>query len=219
SAKGEAVLPSTIDVFVNGQRVAQQNVAPGPFSIDRVPAINGAGQMQVVVTDALGRQQVLSQPYYSGPTLLREGLAEYSLDMGGVREDYTARSNEYGDLIGAATYRRGLSDTVTAEVHAEGQSGGPHAVGFQTSVQGGDFGVTSLTTALGGDGALGWLGGVGFERSSAHFDFFAETRYASDDFEQLGTDARSQRPKQRTFGGLGFNFGEYGNLRLSCGRQ
>jgi len=219
SAKGEAVLPSTIDVFVNGQHDSQENVAPGPFSIDRVPAINGAGQMQVIVTDALGRQQVLTQPYYTGPALLRAGLDEYSFDAGAVRENYTTSSNDYGDFVAAATYRRGLSDEVTAEVHAEGEAGGSHAIGFDTAIQVGDLGVTSLTTAFGGDGRLGWLGGVGFERSSTYLDVFAEVRYASDEFAQLGSDATTQRPKQRTFGGLGFNFGDYGNLRLSYGRQ
>ena len=83
---------------------------PGPFTIDRLPAITGAGQMQVVVTDALGRQQVITQPYYSGRTLLRQGLNEYSFEAGAIREDYGLRSNAYGDLILAGTFRRGLTE-------------------------------------------------------------------------------------------------------------
>ena len=71
TASGSAVVPSTVDVFVNGRQVASEAVPPGPFTLDRLPAITGAGEMQVVVTDALGRQQVLTQPYYSGNRLLR----------------------------------------------------------------------------------------------------------------------------------------------------
>jgi len=218
-AKGEAILPSTVDVLMNGQRVAQQNVPPGPFSIDRVPAINGAGQMQVIVTDALGRQQVFSQPYYTGPALLRAGLDEYSLDAGAVREDYATRSNAYGDFVTSGTFRRGFTDHFTAEFHAEGHAGGAIAAGVDAAVQAGDFGVATLTGALGGDGNLGWLGGVGFERSGARVSLFAQSRYASEDFEQLGTTDRIDRPKLRTFGGFGFNLGGYGNLQLSYGRQ
>ena len=71
AAQGEALVPSTVDVFVNGRQVASAAVPPGPFAIDNVPALTGSGQLQVVVTDVLGRQQVLSQPYYSGMALLR----------------------------------------------------------------------------------------------------------------------------------------------------
>jgi outer membrane usher protein len=218
-AEGEAVLPSTVDIFVNGQRVASEEVPPGPFTIDRVPPITGAGQLQVVVTDALGRQQVLSQPYYTGPTLLRAGLSEYSLEAGAIREDYAMRSNAYGDAVAAATLRRGISDYFTTEVHAEGQSSGAGAAGLDMAVQVGTLGVASLTAAAGGKDDLGWLGGIGFERNAPRVSVFARTRFASESFAQLGTATQRDRPKQRSFGGLGFAFGRYGNLQLSCGLQ
>ena len=102
AARGSAIVPSTVDVFVNGAQVASQDVPPGPFTIDHVPSISGAGQMQIVITDALGRQQVLSQPYSTGPALLRAGLNEYSVELGSMREDYGYASNVYGDLVAAA---------------------------------------------------------------------------------------------------------------------
>jgi outer membrane usher protein len=219
SAKGEALLPSTVDVLMNGQRVAQEQVPPGPFNIDRVPTMNGAGQMQVIVTDVLGRQQIISQPYYTGPALLRAGLQEYAFDAGAARDDYATRSNAYGQAMMAGTYRRGITDSLTAEVHAEGESGGGRAVGIDAALQAGDIGVATLTTAMGGDGATGWLGGLGFEHAGASLSLFAQTRYTSRDFAQLGSDVRSVLPKLRTFGGLGFGFGKLGNLQLSYGRQ
>ncbi len=219
SARGEAMLPSTVDVFVNGQRIASEDVAPGPFTIDRVPAINGAGQMQVVVTDALGRQQVLSQPYYSGPSLLRAGLNEYSIDAGVIREDYAIRSNAYGDMMMAGTFRRGITDQVTAEVHAEGESGGAHAAGVDAALQVGTLGIANLTAAAGGESGVGWLGGIGLQRSGTRLSVFAQTRFMSEDFSQLGTVERTDRPKRRTLGGIGFALGRYGNLQLSYGEQ
>lgn len=218
-AAGEAVVPSTVDVFVNGRRVASQDVPPGPFTIDRVPAVTGAGQMQVVVTDALGRQQVISQPFYTGPTLLRAGLDEYSIEAGAVREDYATASNEYGDLLLAGTWRRGITDRLTAEVHAEGQAGGAVAAGLDAAVQVGTIGILSLTGATGGDGNLGWLAGAGFERNGPRFSAFARTRYASERFAQLGTGPVEDRPRRLTFGGFGVGFGRYGNAQASFGQQ
>ncbi len=219
STQGEAVMQSTVDVFVNGQRVASEEVPPGPFTIDRVPPITGAGQLQVVVTDAFGRQQVLSQPYYSGRSLLAAGLDEYSVELGAIREDYTISSNSYGNAVVAGTFRRGFTDRFTAEVHAEGQQHGASALGFDTASQIGTLGIVSLTGAVGGDGKLGWLGGVGFERNGPRLSVFARTRYTTSDFAQLGTQDLEERPKQRTFAGLGLNFGSAGNTQLTYGVQ
>jgi outer membrane usher protein len=218
-AQGEAIVPSTVDVFVNGRRVASEEVLPGPFTIDRLPPITGAGQMQVVVTDALGRQQVIAQPYYTGPTLLRAGLNEYSFEAGAIREDYALRSNAYGDLVMAGTFRRGITDRFTAEVHAEGQADGASAAGVDTAWQVGTIGILTLTAAAGGDDDIGWLGGVGFEHNGHPVSVFARTLYASEDFAQLGTSVQRDRPKQRSFGGVGIDLNHYGNLQVSYGQQ
>jgi outer membrane usher protein len=218
-AQGEAIVPSTVDVFVNGRRVASEQVPPGPFSIDRLPPITGAGQMQVVVTDALGRQQVVSQPYYTGPTLLRAGLNEYSFEAGAIREDYGLSSNAYGDVMLAGTLRRGFTDHFTAEVHGEAQLGGATAAGLNAAWQAGNLGIVSLTAAAGGDGSIGYLGGAGFERNGQRFSVFMRTLYGSKEFAQLGTTARAGRLKQLSFGGMGFDLGRRGNVQVSYGRQ
>ena len=218
-AQGEALVPSTVDVFINNRRVASEDIPPGPFTIDQLPPMTGAGQMQVVVTDALGRQQVLAQPYYTGPTLLRAGLNEYSVEVGAIREDYAQASNTYGDLIVAGTFRRGLTDNFTAEVHAEGQADGAGAAGLDTAWQVGSVGVVTLTAAAGGDEEIGWLAGAGFERNARQFNVFVRTRYATEEFAQLGTATLRDRPRQRSFGGVGFALGRYGSLQFSYGRQ
>jgi outer membrane usher protein len=79
SAGGEAVVPSTVDIFVNGQQVGSTEVPAGPFVIDRLPAVTGTGNVRLVVNDALGRTQVVTLPFYSSPALLRPGLKQYSV--------------------------------------------------------------------------------------------------------------------------------------------
>ena len=220
AAQGSAVVPSTVDVFVNGNRVASQDVPPGPFTIDHVPAITGAGQMQVVVTDALGRQQVIAQPYYTGPALLRAGLDEYSLDVGALRENYGYESNDYGDLLAAATFRRGFTDRFTAEAHAEVQADGGSAFGLEGAWQVGRFAIVTASAAAGGDDdGTGWLAGLGVEHDRGRLSLFARSQFASEEFAQFGTADLEQRPRQRTFAGLGFDLARYGALQLAWGLQ
>jgi outer membrane usher protein len=220
AAQGEAVVPSTVDVFVNGRPIASEQVPPGPFSIDRLPVLTGAGQLQVVITDALGRQQVLTQPYYSGTALLSQDLAEYSVELGSVRGDYGTRSFGYGDMIGVASYRRGLSNTLTAGTRAEAQANGIYALGADAAWQAGYVGILTAHLATGGDSdGAGFTTGIGVEHSGQKFSAFAQTQYASRSFIQTGMAGLQYTPRQRTFGGLGFNFGEYGNARVAYGLQ
>ncbi len=93
TASGSAVVPSAVDVFVNNQRVYSQQVQPGPFTIDQLPAVTGAGDVNIVVRDALGREQVLTQSFYSSPVLLAAGLNQYSFAAGKIRENYALQDS------------------------------------------------------------------------------------------------------------------------------
>lgn len=73
SFAGEAVLPSTVDLYINGVRQASQRVAPGRFQLDAMPALNGIGQAQLRVTDINGHSSALEFPLYGAPELLQPG--------------------------------------------------------------------------------------------------------------------------------------------------
>ncbi len=51
------------------------------------------------------------------------------------------------------------------------------------------------------------------------FSAFAQTQYASRSFVQSGMAELLFTPRQRTFAGLGFNLGQYGNAQLAYGLQ
>ena len=119
SVSGKALLPSTVDVYVNNALRSRQNVNAGPFSLQNLPAITGAGEVQVVVKDLLGREQLISQPFFASPSLLREGLVEDSYEFGWQRQNYGLKSNDYSDPFAAATYRKGLSSSLTGEARVE----------------------------------------------------------------------------------------------------
>jgi outer membrane usher protein len=121
SVTGKALLPSTVDIYVNNALRSRQKVNTGAFSIQNLPLITGSGDLQVVVKDMLGREQLISQSFFSSPQLLREGLVEDSVEFGWIRQNYGTVSNDYGDPFASTTWRKGLSPRLTAEWRAEVQ--------------------------------------------------------------------------------------------------
>lgn len=117
---GAAALPSTVDLFVNGQRVAGGSVKPGPFALDTLPPINGVGEANLVVTDMLGRSIATTMPFYVSSALLRPGLTDYAASFGAFRQNYGFRNFDYGQLAASASVRHGVSDSITLEGHVEG---------------------------------------------------------------------------------------------------
>ncbi|WP_374439715.1 fimbria/pilus outer membrane usher protein [Pseudomonas panipatensis] len=117
---GEAAVPTTLDLFINGYRNGSYQLEPGPFSISNLPFINGAGQAQLVTTDALGRQVSTRVPFYVSSDLLRPGLADFSAALGSLRRNYGLSSFDYGPGAASASLRYGMTPWFTLESHAEG---------------------------------------------------------------------------------------------------
>jgi outer membrane usher protein len=121
---GSATLPSQVELYINGMRQYSGNVPAGQFQLNTVPSINGAGNAQMVLTDALGRVTSLDFSLYNTQQLLQKGLSDWSAELGVVREAYGLRSFEYGhDPLGSGTWRYGFSNSFTGEVHGEATNG------------------------------------------------------------------------------------------------
>jgi outer membrane usher protein len=218
---GNATVPSTVDVFVNNNLVTSSQVPAGPFVIDRLPAVSGTGDVSVVVRDALGREQVVTQSFYSSPTLLAPGLTQFALDVGNVRNNYALESNDYGSMLGEYSYRRGITDNFTIEGHAEYQAGDAHAAGVNAVYGVGQIGTVNFTAASGGDSSgSGFLSGVGFEHRGSNTSFVASSLWATSDFAQVGQAVDpAMRLRQRNLVQSGMGLGRFGSLSLAYVRQ
>lgn len=116
----DATLPSSVELFVNNVRQYEQEVAPGPFVISDFPRLVGSGRAVVVVTDALGRSTQTSVPLYVDYQRLAPGLSDFSVEAGVLRRGFGVDSTDYGDdPVASASYRRGLHEHVTLELHGE----------------------------------------------------------------------------------------------------
>lgn len=215
---GTAVVPSTVDVFVNNQRVSSLNVPPGPFVVDNVPAVSGAGDVRVVVRDALGREQSMTQSFYSGVSLLAPGLSQYSADLGPVRKDYALANFHYGAMFGAGTYRRGLSDSLTVEGHGEFVAGDAHALGINFAKRIDILGILTATLAAGGNAdGNGLLAGVGWERRERRWSLVFNTSYATSNYRQVADAVITGFvPRTRTLAQASLDFGPRGSLAVAA---
>lgn len=220
--RGEAALPSTVDVYLDNARMARGEVPAGPFDLADVPVITGQGELRMVVSDPLGRQQIVTQPYYASPQLLKPGLRDFSYEAGTVREDYGIASARYGRFMLAATDRLGLAPDFTRELRAEilaGQqtlgAGGvwllPRLGGFYPGTLG--FGAAVSHSQAG----PGHLLSLGLERQARDFSFHLRAEHAARNFVQLG-QSPGRSPRQTLTAGAGFSPGGNG-LGLGYLRQ
>jgi len=185
--KGEAALPSTLDVYVNNSQRLQSRVPAGPFDLNELPVVTGQGEIRTVVKDLLGREQVVRTPYYVSPALLKPGLRALSVDVGFEREDYGLRSNRYGRLLASVTERRGLTERLTAEWRAE-------ASGRQLALGAGGWwlwpalGTLSAATAVSQarQAGRGWMLQSGLDRQAQDWSGSLQWRHASRGFSQAG---------------------------------
>ena len=218
---GSAALPSTVDLLVNQRRQGSESVPAGPFELTDVPVANGAGELQLVVTDLLGRETVLRQDYYVAPGLLAVGLSDFSHEIGWLRRGYGSEDDRYDEAFAASSYRRGIRDWLTVGGRVEWQRE-RQAAGLGIGLRVGLLGVVggSLAHSRGdaGDGSRMELsaqritrrGGLSLRWSRADEDFR--------DFGSLDGSHRVREEVQLSFGrrlGQRVQFGAHATHRTT----
>ena len=121
---GSAALPSTLDLYVNQQKIYSGLVPSGPFDIKQLPFISG-NEVTLVTTDATGQQSITKKPYYFSSKILAKGINEFSVDVGVPRYNYGLYSNDYDDATFASgAIRYGYSNSLTLSSGAEASTDG-----------------------------------------------------------------------------------------------
>lgn len=116
---GVSAAPSTVQLYVNDVLRKVSEVPAGPFVIDNIGGLSGAGETKLVVRDILGREVVYVQRFFTSGQLLAVDLADWSVETGWLREDLGVRSFSYGNRFLSGTYRRGITNGVTLETRGE----------------------------------------------------------------------------------------------------
>lgn len=182
---GEAAVPSSVDLFINGYKASSDNVQPGPYTLTNVPFINGAGEAVVVTTDALGRQVSTTVPFYVTNTLLQKGLADFSVAAGNLRRDYAIEDFNYGTGVTSGSLRYGLTDNFTLESHAEAASDLALG-GVGGNLRLGNFGVLNSSISQSRfDGRQGQQWGLGYQYNSQRYSLSYQRLERYDEYADL----------------------------------
>lgn len=146
--QGTSSAPSTVELYINDVLRQTSNVPTGPFAISNFPLLTGSGQARVVVRDVLGRETVVVQPFFSHSALLEQGLSDWSVELGAVRQNLGQDNGNYGQRFGSGLVRYGLSKQTTLEASTQlGRDTQTVGASINQALPLGVFGYTSLATS------------------------------------------------------------------------
>jgi outer membrane usher protein len=221
-----AAVPSTVDVLVDGVRQYSQTVQPGPFQIRSLPTVSGAGEVAVAVKDELGRQTLVTLPFYGSPQLVAPDLASYSVEIGTVRQSYGGPNDSYRNAAAIGSLRYGLFDWLTPETHGEFGAGLQEA-GLGATIRAGSLGVISLagagssaTVAIPATAAkqtrvTGGSGTISLSRQSRQVSFSVTAAAATPGFRDTAAVNGAPYPRLILNTSISRSFGRWGGASLS----
>lgn len=218
--EGIATTPSQIEIYQQGRVLQTQRVPPGRFVLENLPgAVSGLGGYTIVVRDAFGREQRFDRPYYLASTFLKDGIHDYSYNIGLKRKAFGRESFQYGDVNALAFHNLGLWDRINVGLSAEGSKDLIH-FGPTSAFQFGTYGVASLATALSHSESKSGFGGLfAYEFLSRLFSARLLLRAFSSDYLNLSLASVAQRSKLEANLSVGLSLDRLGFLTSEVSRS
>ena len=211
SITGEAAVPSTVNVLADGNLGASSEIAPGPFEIPQLPVVSGAGTISMTLTNSLGQQVTLTQPFYASSAMLAPGLQTFAVQSGLVRREWGTLSNDYGKMAGAAIYRRGLSRKFTFESSVEGTPG-TFIAGMGGVAQIGNLGVANFAIAPSfGSGQFGAQYSAGAQRIGRVFSLGGSAIVANRNYRDVASLNGAGVPRKQLSGFTSLSLRRFGS--------
>ncbi len=213
--RGAVTLPTQAEIYMDGVLVGKQAITPGSFELKNLYSYTGSHNIDVVLRDPFGNIQRISYPAYFSTQLLREGLHEYSYNVGFLREQYGVESNDYGKAVFSAFHRYGLTNALNIGARAEG-SDGIYNGGISTALLVPRAGAFTLSFA--GSSANGKKGSAGSFQHSYQLGSFNTNvllRGFSRDYATVGSSLQSDRTKYEIGLGMGFLADPLGSFSLA----
>ncbi|MGZ5269349.1 MAG: fimbria/pilus outer membrane usher protein [Ramlibacter sp.] len=217
--RGVSAAPSTVELYVNGVLRQVTQVPAGPFAVDNAAALTGGGEARLVVRDILGREVVITQPFFTSSSLLTAGLSDWSVEAGAVRHDLGTTSASYGPGFTSATWRYGVSNDLTTEARSElsrsVQTAGLGLVGLLPLNVLGRMALSASTQDRAGSGRQ-WL--VGFEKQWFKTVMQGQVQVATQDYRTLGQPEQAQVSKLQAGFNMSHTTSQYGTFGFAAVR-
>ena len=215
---GSVTLPSELEIYMDGNLFLSEDLSPGEFDLRNIFPREGAGLMEIVIRDPLGREERLQNPFYLTTALLKKGFHDYSYSMGFVREDFGIKSFEYGDLALSGFHLYGLHDFITIIFNTEASKKrynlGPSAI-FRLW----NAGVVSLAlaTSQNADGDQGMAGSLTYIYQTRKFNAQWLGRGFSRDYAGILSNPTPESTQLSSLVGFAYNTKRLGTLGLDHG--
>lgn len=215
SFSGSVTVPSTVSLMVNDSQLLSRPVPAGPFAIAEIPVVTGAGRVSMTVTNALGQRSRVTLPFYASRRLLAAGLQSYSFEAGWIRRQWGLLSNDYGPFAAYATWRRGLTDYLTVEAHAQ-TTPGLFMSGVGGAVRLGTIGIATASLAVsGGPRGPATQYAISIGRRARRLSFGLSLVVAGAAFQDVAAVNGEPVPRKQLYATLGTSLGRYGNLGVA----
>lgn len=206
---GQVTMPSTADIYVNGVLVKTLTLQPGQFNLQDLPVSRGASNTQVIIRNAFGQQEQINAPYYLSTQVLKEGLNQYTYNLGFIRDNMGTESWDYGPLAFAAGHLYGFTDWLTAGAFFQADNkvvaGGPQ-LALRTP-----WGQIGLWGALsGGDQAAGGSAAATYSYITSKYSFGGDITLTSNNYSTLSLRPEQDRALTQADAFFSFNMGRLG---------
>jgi outer membrane usher protein len=219
--KGTSVAPSTVDLYINDALRKTGSVPAGPFTLDDMTAITGTGQARVVVRDVLGRETVITQDFFTSSQLLKQGLSDWSYELGKLRRNLGTLNADYAESFSSGVYRYGLSNESTLEGNAQVSRtvkvlglGLTQALPMQLL---GEFGVSTSRADTVGTGQQYLLG---VQHHSQRQGYTLRLQGYSRDYRRVGYDVTNDQSTKRVLSAsYNYNGKAWGSVGVGYARS
>ncbi|MCY0858728.1 fimbria/pilus outer membrane usher protein [Cupriavidus sp. D39] len=215
---GTAGAPSTVELYINDALRQTSSVPTGPFTINNAPQISGGGEARLVVRDVLGRETVVSQPFFTHADLLEQSLHDWSAELGATRQNLGTANADYGEKFVSGLWRYGWSKSLTVEARGEiGKAtrdvsmGSTIALPWQTL---GQAAVAASSRAHTGSGQQ-WL--LGLERAGTRHSFLMHAEGASAGYRWIG-NPDNESPRWQFSGNYNYTSESFGSFGAAFGK-
>lgn len=207
--------PSEVETYVNGRLVKRERLGPGGFTLQNIPVNNGLNNTTIIIRDAFQRITQIDTPFYMAPQLLKQGLSEYSYNMGFRRNNLGIESNDYREWQAMAFHRYGVTKELTAgfrgEASAQRMNTGP-----LVNLTLGRYGQLDSTMAISRDErAVGYGTLSSYTYASGVLSARASIQYLSRDYTNLSQASTADKQRLAWLASVGGAKAPFGSLTLT----
>jgi outer membrane usher protein len=204
--------PSEVELYLDDLLVRREQLSPGGFLFNDVPATVGLGTAKIIIRDAYGREKIISKPYYYTDHLLKKGFNEYSYSIGFLREDIGIKSFSYGNPAFLGFHNIGVSNNLKLGYVAEASKNliniGP-AISILTS----KAGVLDIAFAVSSsDGSSGMSSFLGYSFQSKNIGASVSLRSDSRKYSNIAVTPFDDKAKLQFNSALGISLGDKGSI-------